>query len=170
MDYLRRLSTRLRQVDDLEGFVGLPSSEGRKQKIERRVREDGTVEISIGTVTLAETAVYNEYGTDRIPARPVYRAFSRTAGTRALIAGLGLYLQPSQLVTRDPIASFESTGRRLLENLIKAIEGRKDPANAGLTVKQKGFDDPLINSGQFRSAQRSIIKLSEKTIRTITSR
>lgn len=147
---LEDIAEKLRELAKIEGRVGILPEEGRAMKRERRLAKDGTVIESTSTrITVAEAAIYNELGTLRIPARPVYRATARHPETRAIIAGLGLDLEQIPAGTqRDAVELFKVVGARLLARLSEAVQGRTDPHNAPATIEQKGFDDPLINTRQ----------------------
>lgn len=166
---LERIAEALRAAQDLDGRVGILPEEGREMKRERRVTTDGTVIESTSTrITVAEAAIYNELGTHRIPARPVYRATARHPEARAIIAAMGLGIEQTR-TGADVLRFFEETGRRLLKMLADAVEGRTDPHNAPSTVAQKGFDDPLINTRQTLQSLSFEVRRNGRRVRKRTN-
>jgi hypothetical protein len=130
-------------------------------KIIRDLQElDGT-EISAGVLKnagsdsrgtpYADIAIYNEYGTRRIPARPAVRIASDehkgewqdvvAQGIDATIAGHG-----------NKQALCDKVGKKMVKD-IQSIFGDKSKlkGNAPATIKKKGRDDPLIDTGKLRS-------------------
>lgn len=100
---------------------------------------------------IAQNAYWQEYGTDKIPPRPVYRLVQAKYGAKWTSAF-------DTLVKQD--ATLKSLGR--LGELIKGQIVREyiaisDPPNAPSTVAKKGFNKPLVDTGtMWRSVDWSI--------------
>lgn len=75
----------------------------------------------------AMKALWNEFGTDKIPARPFIRR--------------GL-----DNIEEELNKSPEQIGVKMVQNIKKAINDSNYPRNAVSTVKKKGFDFPLIDT------------------------
>ena len=75
----------------------------------------------------AKKALYNEFGTDKIPARPFIRR--------------GLDNIEKELDKKP-----EQIGSKMVQNIKKAINNSDYPQNAISTIKKKGFDFPLIET------------------------
>lgn len=75
----------------------------------------------------AKKALYNEFGTDKIPARPFIRR--------------GLDNIEKELDKKP-----EQIGSKMVQNIKKAINNSDYPRNAVSTIKKKGFDFPLIDT------------------------
>lgn len=101
--------------------------------------------------SVVDVATWNEFGTDRIPARSFLRAwFDSSAG---LIAdslrkvGLGV------VAGKYTAAIGMNRAAQLFAGLIQQrVAGGIGPANAASTVARKGSSKPLIDSGHLRSA------------------
>lgn len=104
----------------------------------------------------AEHAYYNEYGTARIPARPAWR----TTLDRFQKKYDGLMLEAiDNAITGKVhiIAGLQILGSAVVEDLKKAITAWKKPPNAPSTIAKKGFNDPLIETGETRDSISVII-------------
>lgn len=113
--------------------------------------EEGAQLVDHGDATLAQIAHWNEYGTMRIPARPAFRQFM--AGDFSAQAGSQLTEDLKAADTPEgcelALARF---GERMAEGLWQAIDHFMIPPNAESTVKKKGFNKPLIESGHMRDS------------------
>jgi len=119
---------------------------------------DDTIKYPDGT-RLIDVALYNEFGTDRIPARPALRrAISRT--TPKLIK-LGEMQAKEMLFGR---LRFDVAARRMAKIMVadmqKAIESFRTPPNAPRTIQKKGFNNPLIDTRLYKKS------ISFKLLRT----
>lgn len=162
---LEDYADKLRELAKLELVFGLQHEAGRQAKQFRRIRRDGTVETGVEAITVAQAAIANEFGTARIPARPVYRSLARHPETRAIIAGVGLKLR-DESNPRRMVALFAQTGARLVARLEDAIVNRTDPVNAPRTISEKGKDDPLRNTDQFLNSQSYAVYRSGLKVRS----
>lgn len=105
-----------------------------------------------GFMELGKTGPY----TGSIPARPFLRpGVENAAPTLVLLAEVQL----------PKVLSKEMTMRQLLEQLGQLAEGSvkkqitdlKSPPNAKSTIKKKGSDNPLIDTGNLRQSIRYVI-------------
>lgn len=97
--------------------------------------------------TLAEIAAYNEFGTDRIPERPAHRdTFEKTRPKfkTNLAKSVDMVIEgkatPEQVLNR--------IGAWYVGQLKKGVIAWDDPPNAPSTIRQKGSDNPLIDTGR----------------------
>lgn len=93
--------------------------------------------------SVAQVAFWNEYGTATIPPRPFFR---------------NTIAEHKDEWPKQAAEMLEANGgnvRQVLEDMGEVVEGQikmtiqdfREPPNAAATVKQKGFDKPLINRG-----------------------
>ncbi len=106
--------------------------------------------------SLAEIAMYNEFGTRTIPARPFMRSTidAQDAAMQKLFAnnvekmlsgkGKGKNLSVA--------AILELVGARLASAIQRKITSIRSPRNAKSTIKKKGSSNPLIDTGAMRQA------------------
>lgn len=97
---------------------------------------------------IAQAAFWNEYGTTRAPARPFFRTTiakkSKTWGDK-----LGKAIKATNY---DGKAALALLGQDMRDDVEASIAQWSDPANAALTIKIKGFDKPLVDSGDMQRA------------------
>lgn len=86
-----------------------------------------------------------------IPPRPFIRnTFDHSLDAWTDYAGdLGFNLMMGDLSVDG---FYTKLGDRIVDDLKKAIKAFDNPKNAALTVANKGFDDPLIQSGKLRDS------------------
>ena len=101
---------------------------------------------------LVDIAVWNEYGTRRIPSRP----FLRTAADKNQKDWAKLAQQVGGRVidgTMSAEQGLELIGNKMVGDIQQVIGNRSLLApNAPATVRRKGSDAPLIDTGQLRQA------------------
>jgi hypothetical protein len=102
-------------------------------------------------VTMALVAYWNEFGTTKIPARPAYRQFlaGGMVDQEAVVFGDAVAIADTTKAVNA--ALFQYAGA-LAEGLWKHVDAFTTPANAEATVKKKGFQDPLVESGRTRDS------------------
>ena len=101
---------------------------------------DGT---SVPTV-----AFWNEFGTSEIPSRPFFRAMiAEKSPAWGSILG-----KSAEANNFDGQESLSTLGQVMKEQLSGSINGWTVPSNAPSTIAKKGFDKPLIDSGQLLRA------------------
>lgn len=114
------------------------------------VGEEGERTASSGRITIAEAALIDEFGSRkaRIPAR---KAISRTI-TAAQAKRAGKQVASALVEGGNTDAALTDAGThfvRLIQQ--KILDGDFRP-NADSTVAKKGFDHPLIDTGEFLAA------------------
>ena len=94
-----------------------------------------------------QIAAINTFGAPaaNIPARDALTPMIQ-AEKRAIMSALG-HAAKAALRGRDPVPYLEGLAALLEQRAKSAIEGFADPPNAESTVRQKGFQDPLIGKG-----------------------
>ena len=99
-------------------------------------------------MSIAQAAFWNEYGTKTAPARPAFRT---TIARKSKEWGekLGKAVVATDYDGRKALALL---GQDMRDDLENAIAQWSAPANAPLTVKIKGFDKPLVDSGDMQRA------------------
>jgi hypothetical protein len=100
------------------------------------------------SISIAQAAFWNEYGTTTAPARPAFRTTiarkSKDWGVK-----LGLAIKATNFDGRKALALLGQDMRDDLENMIAQWDS---PPNSPLTVKIKGFDKPLVDRGLMQRA------------------
>lgn len=123
----------------------------------KQLKDGATVDIGIhDNPEKAEHAYYNEFGTPRIPARPAWR----TTLDRFQKKYDGLMLEAIDNAIKGKvhiIAGLQELGSAVAQDLKKAIIAWKKPPNAPSTIAKKGFNDPLIETGETRDSISVII-------------
>jgi hypothetical protein len=102
---------------------------------------------------IAVRALYNELGTDRIPARPFISSTSderRNDWWEKFEQGLNKALYGN--ASND--APFELSGLLAQRDIQNKIRDIKTPPLAQSTIDLKGSSDPLIDTGQMRQSVR----------------
>jgi hypothetical protein len=100
------------------------------------------------TGPVAQVAFWNEFGTKTSPPRPFMRSMVASKSPRWGI-GLGAALRRTNYDSRAALAIM---GEGIAGQLVQSIVEWKDPPNSALTVALKGFNKPLIDSGQMQRA------------------
>lgn len=95
------------------------------------------------TVLVAQVAFWNEFGTTTTPSRPFFRTMiaNESPGWGVLVAGAAKHYD----YNGETVLKF--MGEKITEQLQESIREWKDPPNAKSTVKAKGFDKPLTDTG-----------------------
>jgi hypothetical protein len=98
---------------------------------------------------VAQVAFWNEFGTSRAPPRPFFRNMiaekAKTWGR-----ALGLNAKNNKY---DAKGTLTAMGHGIRDQLVESIVKFRDPPNAPYTIRKKGFDKPLIDTGVM---QRSV--------------
>lgn len=138
---------------------------GKLEALRKRVKGSG-VEVGVlagtgehpngtGGQTIAEIAVWNEFGTQNakhpIPARPFMRATVRLRrrAYRDLLRRLLHNMVLGKVTTDQAQAVLGMTAQRDIRNTIRKL---KSPRNKAATVKRKGSSNPLIDIGILRQS------------------
>jgi hypothetical protein len=102
----------------------------------------------VPSIPIAQAAFWNEYGTVTAPARPAFRTTIARKSKE-----WGDKLAKAVVATDyDGRKALALLGQDMRDDLENAIAQWSSPANAALTVKIKGFDKPLVDSGDMQRA------------------
>ena len=144
----KRLMAELEKLKELATYTGFQSGTPAKER-------DGEAVVD-SDVDLLDIAMWNELGTSTAPSRPFLRqtvdnnkdkisSFCQ-AQLRSLLAG--------QASAEDILKKLSVFMKGLVQETIK--EGNFEP-NTPRTVKKKGSDRPLIDTGHMRQSVMTII-------------
>ena len=108
---------------------------------------ENTVVDEAGT-TLGDVALFNQFGTRDIPARPFLDAPIREPGKV-----LEEFANAARLIVggASNVAALNRVGEFGKAEIVKAIDSAQ-PANAPSTIRKKGADSPLRDTYQLRSS------------------
>ena len=98
--------------------------------------------------SVAQVAFWNEYGTTRIPPRPFFRTMIANESP-----GWGVLMQKAAKhyeYNGDTVLQF--MGVKIAEQLQQSIAGWQTPSNAPFTIAAKGFNKPLVDTGQMQNS------------------
>lgn len=96
----------------------------------------------------AQIAAWQEFGTSRIPARPFFRnAIAEKSERWAKVLGKAVVATEYDIKT-----ALEMTGEVIQSDIQQSITETNSPPLAPSTVKKKGFDKPLIDTGEMQRA------------------
>lgn len=108
-----------------------------------------------GDVSVAQVAYWNEYGTATIPARPFFRnTIAEKQDEWADNAASIL-----QHTDGDVGRALALIGEGVKGDIVETIQNFSEPENAPSTVKKKGFNKPLIDTGDlWRAIQSEVVE------------
>lgn len=123
--------------------VGILEKDGAKPKKE----EDGDA----SDLTVLEVAIWNEFGTDKIPSRSFIRAWFDENRDRAheMLRRMMVSVVEGKR-TKEQV--LELLGQKFVAEIQARIAAGILPENAPSTVARKGSSKPLIATGQLRSS------------------
>ena len=127
-----RIEARLSEIADKLGTA---------KSVEIGFMEDATY--PDGT-PVAQVALWNEFGNDRIPPRPFFRDMIKQKSPD-WSAALANFIKYTGFDARTALSDM---GEGIQGQLQMSIRDWKDPPNAASTVAKKGFDKPLIDTAQ----------------------
>jgi len=136
----KKLMGIIQKLGGKAAYVGFPKGSG--------AYEDGT--------TVAEVAAFNEFGTSDMPSRPFMRQMGETRREeikQMMEDALETILKGAdeeQVFTRIGIK-----GKAMMQEQI--VNGDYAP-NAESTIRQKGSDKPLIDTGQMRQSVNYVVR------------
>jgi hypothetical protein len=99
-------------------------------------------------IAVAQAAFWAEFGTKRAPARPFMRTTVASKSPRWGL-GLGNALRKTHYDARAALALM---GMGIQGQIRQTITDFKDPPNSQVTQDLKGFNKPLVNTGQMLRA------------------
>lgn len=136
----RRFEQTLRELQDQEVRIGFQHGEA--------AGEDGT--------DVCDIAMWNELGTERIPSRPFLR--KSVDENQAEISEF-LQAQKEGILRGDSARQILNRIGIFQKDLIqeKITEGSYAP-NAAATIRRKGSDKPLIDTGRMRQSVNYVIR------------
>lgn len=108
---------------------------------------------------LVEIAVTNEFGSDdgRIPARPWLRtSFDRY---RKDWQELAKRAPVDLLAGRNPDNSIRLLGVKMAGDVKDTLEVGPWTPNAPMTIREKGSDQPLVDTGRLLQSQRAVVEI-----------
>lgn len=108
--------------------------------------------------TVLDIAIWNEFGTRKMPERSFIRASYdsnrsdyESKGEKLLEQVIGMTVSPSVL--------YDTLGLYMVGQTQKYLTNLSSPPNDPFTIKMKGSSNPLIDSGQMRdSIEYEVIK------------
>ena len=105
--------------------------------------------LSADGVPVVEYAIYNEFGTAKIPARPFVGTTHDEEG-RQWIGTVDKNLEAMLLSKQRTQTELDILGRRMMTDIKRKIDSITSPPNSPATIKRKGSDKPLIDDGVLR--------------------
>jgi hypothetical protein len=130
------------------GFLeGAKYPEKTNARFLKAVGSDATPSV-VPSIPIAQAAFWNEYGTTRAPSRPFFRT-TIAQKSKDWGAKLALALKATNYDGQKALALL---GQDMRDDVENSIAQWSDPANAPLTIKIKGFDKPLVDSGDMQRA------------------
>lgn len=136
----KHIKKEIRKMDKAHVKVGLQQNGGS---------HNGT--------TLAMIGFWNEFGTSNIPERP----FIRTTADQRRQAYANIAAREADKIIQGKSTVFRSLsmlGQVAESDVKKKITSIRIPPNAASTIRKKGSDNPLIDTGRMRASVRYIVK------------
>lgn len=93
-------------------------------------------------MTAEQVAIFNEFGGGHTPPRP----FMRTTFTR-YVKNWVRYVQDDLPVSMNVKETFKDLGKMIKGHISDTVKLWKYPRNSPRTIAIKGFDNPLVDSG-----------------------
>lgn len=129
-----RIMRDLQKLDGMEVVAGMLKDSGRA--------ENGASYVDIAT--------WNEYGTRRIPSRPFIRISADT--NKAAWVKMAQQCVNNVIDGDSPRDAAQVVGHRMVEDIRKVFGDKSKLApNAPSTIKKKGHDKPLIDTGKLKA-------------------
>lgn len=100
---------------------------------------------------IIQRAAWNEFGTKRIPARPFMR-ISTESNRRKYELNFIRDARRLSVGATTIRQVLDEAGREAAQDMKKTIDNFVPPRNAASTVRKKGFDHPLIETGEMKDA------------------
>ncbi len=137
-----KITMSLKDLDGAFTKVGV-------QQGEKHTSEDGKLS------DLVVIAAANEFGTKHIPARPAHKQAFDKNKDRLSILKANLY---GKIVTRKISVNraLWTLGEFMQAQIQRQITRLRSPANAPTTIKAKGSNNPLIDTGHYRNSIKHV--------------
>lgn len=135
-------------------YVGFPDSAGtHKRKGPKKSKKDGK---QAQSVTVAQVAAWNEFGTIHMPARPFMK---QTVTENKEKFGEMLKLAGQEVLQgTDTTEALNKVGVVAKALMQKQIDEGSFAPNAPSTIKMKGSSKPLIDTGQMRQSVNYVVR------------
>ena len=91
---------------------------------------------------VAMVAFWNEYGTKTAPVRSFFRSTVSNNKKNWVLSIQNL------VKMHEPEKAMGLMGEHIKDQIVQSIIGWSEPPNAPYTVKKKGFNNPLVQTGQ----------------------
>jgi hypothetical protein len=99
---------------------------------------------------VASIAAWNELGTQNIPERPFFRQGNKSAeGKLTRLVKMSLNAKKNYVLNRAEVDKMGLVHEGAIKEKITDL---RHPPNAKSTIKQKGSDNPLIDTGVMRTS------------------
>lgn len=97
---------------------------------------------------MKEYAVFNEYGTSKIPARPFFRTSTKDNDSRSIIQSR-VNDEVSKVLHGDiqPSTAFERIGLFVKGRIQRSTTSGNWVSNSEATIRKKGSNKPLVDTG-----------------------
>jgi hypothetical protein len=106
---------------------------------------------------LIDVVIWNNYGTEHIPARPFLQISNREIAQVAQKI-LKIYAKAINAGKVDIEVPLKMIGGAAIPIIQRVINDLMQPPNAPRTIKKKGFDNPLIETGFMRDNATYVIR------------
>ena len=150
--YGMKAMKQLRELNHLEVFVGFQAGQNTAKR-----RVEGKKQLEDTGVDILNVAVWNEFGTSTIPARPfimqtwdkrraeIYK-FTQAIATRVIEGKAAAKESANQL------------GAKVKSMIQQTIRDGEFVPNAPSTIKKKGSSNPLIDTGTMRQSVTYVVR------------
>jgi hypothetical protein len=143
----------------LEGGAVLKA---RLEELSAKVNRPGTLNVGFleGSTeskdgeSSAQVAYFNEFGTKTSPPRPFFRTMIAQESPH-WGDDMGKVLVATNY---DVTKTLNLMGEELRGELVASIDAFTDPPNAPSTIRRKGFNKPLVDTGDMRRAANYEVK------------
>lgn len=151
----------------IKGSVEIEDKDLGMDELMREIQRDAS-QVDIGIHAdedqqLIVIAAANEFGTEHIPARSFIRSTVDENGQRYAQAAEGLL---GRMVDGEisKFQALELMGQLIEADIKKKIVALHEPPNAPATIRRKGSDNPLIDTGNMLQSIRYVIKTESERI------
>jgi hypothetical protein len=148
---LQRILKNFHTLENSVVKVGFPKGKDTKPADNTKLKSYSDIS------EVASVAFFNEYGTKDIPERPFMRPMFTEGNKELTELKTSLYkkLTRGELTVKTYYNLLGLWGKKFIQNKIVSI---RTPENSDKTIEIKGFDNPLIWSGQMKnSVQHEVI-------------